>query len=528
MRMLKGLTAGVLATLAGSVVTRGLGAQEPFPGLDAYVTKAMKTWKIPGMAIAIVRHDSVLYTKGYGVATVNGNAAVDDRTLFEIGSSSKAFTSAVIAMLVGEGKMRYDAHLTDYLPDFKLYDPVANADVTVRDALTHRSGIARGELVWLGSGLTRDEVLHKLRFLKPETPFRSHYSYQNMMFLAAGQAAGKAAGTTWDDLVKTRIFEPLGMTSSVTDYHQAGPNSARPHGMVKDSVFAEPFMNGNDIAPAGAIMSNAHDMAEWLRFQLADGTFNGKRLVASAPFREVHTPQILMTGAPEAGMRPTTGDSVPVTHFSAYGMGWIIEDYRNHLMWQHGGNTIGMTTAVGMLPEEHFGVVVLSNMGAAQLPGLIMHWVFDRQIGAPMRDLSTEAYDRVIAQRKRAEAAQVAQAGAAHGEAPFPLSAFAGTYVDSLYGEATVTFENGKLALQRGDWRGPLTYLNGLTFTWDLTGISPTGPMPIKFDAAPDGKVTGLYFGLAGDVDLLTRKTAGREGGRGGRGGRPGTGGQSR
>lgn len=522
MRRRCGALAGVLGA-ALLAVPSVAPAQEPFPGLDAYVSKAMQTWKVPGIAIAIVRHDSVLYTKGYGVLDVGAATAVNDQTLFEIGSSSKAFTSTLVAMLVSDGKMRYDAHLTDYLPDFRMYDPVANAEVTLRDALTHRTGIARGELVWLGSGFSRDEVLHHLRFLKPEAPFRSHYSYQNMMFLAAGQAAGKAGGSTWDELVKQRIFEPLGMTSSVTDYHNAGPNAARPHGMVKDSVFAEPFMNGSNIAPAGAIMSNAHDMAQWLRFQLADGMMNGKRLVAAAALRETHTPQILMTGAPEAGMRPLS-DSVPVTHFSTYGMGWIIEDYRGHLMWQHGGNTIGSTAAVGMLPEDKLGVVVLSNMAGAQLPAIIMHYIFDRQIGAPMHDLSAEAYARMMVQRRRADSMEVAQAGAArHGAPPVELSAFAGAYADSLYGDATVTLEGDHLVLKHGEWQGTLEFLTALNFTWKLPPGTPVPSLPIRFEVSPDGKVTGMYFGLGGDATLLGRKATG--GGRGGRRGGPGAGG---
>jgi hypothetical protein len=341
-----------------------------------------------------------------------------------------------------------------------------------------------------------------------------------MMFLAAGQAAGKAAGSTWDELVKQRIFEPLGMTATVASYRNAGPNTAKPHGLVKDSVFAEPFMNTDNIAPAGAILSNARDMAQWLRFQLADGVVNGKRLVAATALRETHTPQILMTGAPEGGMRALS-DSVPVTHFSAYGMGWIIEDYRNHLMWQHGGNTIGSTAAVGMLPEDKFGVVVLSNMAGAQLPAILMRYIFDRQIGAPMRDLSAEAYARLIAQRRRADSAAVAQSGAArHGALPVELSAFAGAYADSLYGEATVTLENDHLLLKHGEWQGPLEFVNALNFTWKLPGTSPLPSLPIKFEVSPDSKVTGMYFGLGNDATLLARKNAG-----GGRGGRGGTGG---
>ncbi len=205
--------AAALVVLCAPAVAR---AQEPYAGLDAYIAKAVQTWKIPGMSVAIVRNDSVIYTKGFGTLSAQSHAPVNEQTLFEIGSSSKAFTATLVAMLVTDGKMRWEDHLSDYLPGFKLYDPVANEGVTLRDALTHRSGIARGELVWLGSGFGRDEILRRIRFLKPESPFRSKYSYQNMMFLAAGQAAGKAGASSWDALIPQRIFGPLGMTSSVT------------------------------------------------------------------------------------------------------------------------------------------------------------------------------------------------------------------------------------------------------------------------------------------------------------------------
>ncbi|HTE45049.1 MAG TPA: serine hydrolase domain-containing protein, partial [Gemmatimonadaceae bacterium] len=250
-------------TIAASRPARAQ-AREPFPGLDAYITTAVHTWKIPGLSVAIVRNDSVIYAKGFGLLGAKSRTPVDERTLFEIGSSSKAFTATLVAMLVGDGKMRWDDRLIQYLPNFRMYDPVANEGVTLRDALTHRSGIARGELVWLGSGISRDEVLHRVRFLKPESPFRSRYSYQNMMFLAAGQAAGRAAGTTWDDLVRDRIFTPLHMTASVATSHGlTNPNVAAPHGMDRDSAYVKAPFDAENIAPAGAILSNAVDMAQW-------------------------------------------------------------------------------------------------------------------------------------------------------------------------------------------------------------------------------------------------------------------------
>ena len=432
-----------------------------------------------------------------------------------------AITATLVAMMVTDGKMRFDERLTAYLPDFRMYDPVANEAVTLRDALTHRSGIARGELVWLSAPISRDEVLHRVRFLKPEAPFRSHYSYQNMMFLAAGQAAGKAGGSTWDDLVRQRIFAPLGMTASLTSSKGLKtPNTASPHGMEHDTAYAKPPFNGDNIGPAGAILSNAEDMAQWLRFHLNDGVVNGKRLVSNIALRETHSPQILTTSGAGGG-RGGQADSVPLTHFSAYGMGWFIEDYRSQLVWQHGGNTPGMTAAVGMMPEKKFGVVVLSNMQSAQLPDLLRRYIFDRQLGAPMRDLAGEAVARGLTQRRMSDSAEKAQAAQhpANALPPLPLTAYAGTYTDSLYGDVLVSVKDGYLELERGDWRAPLQYWNATNFRWSVLG-SPAGPMNIKFEVSPDNTVTGLYFGLAGDATLLAKRGAGR-GGRGGRGGNP-------
>ncbi len=493
------------AALALLFVATSARAQEPFPGLDAYVNKALATWKVPGVSIAIVRNDSVIYAKGYGVLAFGRAEDVNDLTLFEIGSSSKAFTATLVAMLVSDGKMKFDDHLTDYLPGFRMYDPVASSEVTLRDALTHRSGIARGEFAWLGSGATREDVLRKVRFIKPESPFRSKFSYQNMMFLAAGEAAAHASGKSWDDLITERIFTPLGMTSSNTNIKNVAtkPNVATPHGSDHDSVWTKPHLIIDNVAPAGSILSNARDMAQWLRFQINDGMYNGKRLVASAALKETHTPQMLVGNF---GVQP--GDTSNATFFSSYGMGWFVQDYYRRVMWQHGGNTDGMTAAVGMLPEQKFGIAVLSNMNGAQLPGILMKYVFDRQLGLPVRDLSGEAHTRLIAQQRRADSMQVAQAGSVKGSAQNPgdLAAFAGTYVDSLYGEAIVTLQNGQLQLKRGDWYGPLAFKNATNFTWTIFPSSPTGPLNIKFDVAPDGKVGGLFFGLGADATLMSRK----------------------
>jgi CubicO group peptidase (beta-lactamase class C family) len=515
------LRAASLSCLAALVISAPAAAQkEPFPGIDAYITKAVADWKIPGLGVAIVRNDSVLYTKGFGVLAAGSKTPVNDQTIFEIGSSSKSFTATLVAMLVTDGKLRFDDHLYTYLPQFRMYDPIASSEVTLRDALSHRSGIARGELAWLGAGIPRDEVLRRVRFVKPESPFRSRYSYQNMMVLAAGEAAAKAAGSTWEELVKQRIFGPLGMTSSVPGYKEAKTdNIAIPHGLNRDTAFRKPFMNGENIAPAGSILSSARDMAQWLRFQMSDGTFNGKRLVSAAALREIHTPQILMGGGAGGAGPDTTG---PATFFRTYGMGWMITDYRHQLMWDHGGNTEGSTAAMGMLPEQKFGVVVLANMQSASLPGLLMRYLFDRQLGAPMRDLSAEALARQATQRRRADSTTAAQNAQRPpgAKAPFPLNAYVGTYADSLYGEGVVTLIEDHLEFKRGEWSGALEYWNGNTFKWNLPPGNPAGQLYIKFESSPEGRVTGLYFGLGGDQALMGRRGA-AGGGRGGRGGPP-------
>lgn len=490
-----------IGTLWFALASGPTAAQEPFPGLDAYVSKAMADWKVPGLSLAIVRDDSVLYTKGYGVRKIGTATPVDERTLFEIGSSSKSFTATLVAMLVSDGKMRWDERIATYLPSFRLHDPVASAELTLRDALSHRSGLSRGELSWMAAGISREEVLRRVRFLKPAWPFRSRWGYQNIMFLAAGEAAAKAAGTRWEDLISQRLFGPLGMSASIPVLRDpAGiADLSTPHFLSRDTVRTKAHMNIDDMAPAGSIISSARDMAQWLRFHLGDGLFGGKRLVGSAPLREIHSPQILTGGG---------GGNDSLTRFHAYGMGWFVEDYREALVWQHGGNTDGMTTAMGMLPERKFGVVVLSNLHGSPLPGILMRYLFDRQLAAPMRDLSAEALARSATQRRRADSTERAQAAlrVAGAQPPLPLSAFAGTYADSLYGEAIVSLDAGRLSMRRGEWSAPLEFWSGSNFRWGELPSAAIQSLFVRFDATPDGKVRTLMFGVGADTVYMARK----------------------
>ncbi|HVF40122.1 MAG TPA: serine hydrolase [Gemmatimonadaceae bacterium] len=466
--------------------TLGAQTRDPLAGLDAYITAAMKEWKIPGVAVGIVKNDSVVFAKGFGVRTVGKPEPVDEHTLFAIASDTKAFTGMAIAMLVDDGRLKWDAPLTSYVPALKFGDDHLNRELTIRDALSHRSGLARGDLVWAGgAAYDRAELLRRLRFLKPSMPLRSRYGYSNLMYLAAGEAAAATTGKQWDDIVRERIFVPLGMTETNTSVTRlsSSANVATPHANVDGSVITVSYTNIDNAAAAGAINSNVADMTKWLRFQLDSGRVNGKRLVSKRNFIETHTPQTVMRL--DSAYRAFN----PFTHLRSYAFGWNVLDYRGREMLSHAGNLSGMNAMVGLLPEERVGIVVLTNMEGNALRESIMYKVFDMFLGAPDRDWSRIALaekaslDSIEAREKRElEAKRV------KGSRPsLPLDRYAGIYEDSLYGRAKVTMQKGKLVLEMapkmtGDlehwhydtfkvvWRDRRDGTNMLTFSLDWDG----------------------------------------------------------
>lgn len=418
----------------------------PFTGLGEYVESAMKDWKIPGVAVGIVRNDSVVFAKGFGVRTVGRPEKVDEHTLFALASDTKAFTGILMAMLVDDGKVRWDAPLTTYLPTIKFGDDFLTRELTVRDALTHRSGLARGDLLWTaGWTYDRDELLRRLRYLKPSWNLRTRYGYSNLMYLAAGQAGAAAAGKSWDTLIKERIFVPLGMTESNTSVTllPSLANVATPHGEVDGKIQAVRYTNIDNAAPAGAINSNIADMTKWLRFQLDSGRVNGKRLVSKRNFIETHSAQQAMR------LDSTYRAFNPFTHVRSYAFGWQVMDYRGREVLTHAGNLSGMAAMVGLMPEERMGIVVLTNLEGNALRESIMYKAFDMTVGAPPRDWSRvslvekASFDSIDAKDQReAEAKRVS------GTRPsLALERYAGAYADSLYGKVSVRMENGHLVL---------------------------------------------------------------------------------
>lgn len=492
------LTAAI--DLAGLAPAARAQAKEPWPGLDAYIVAAMKTWQVPGLGLAVVRNDTVIYTRGYGLRDVGKPDPVDEHTVFAIGSASKAFTAASVAMLVDEKKVSLDANPGLYLPGFQLYDPYATRELTVRDILSHRSGLARGELAWYGSGFDRDEIVRRVRFLTPSWSFRSQFGYQNIMYITAGQVVAHVSGRSWDDFVKDRIFAPLGMTESGTSSRAVAgrPDVATPHATVNDTLRAIPWRNIDNAGPAGSINSTATDMAQWVRLQLGRGSYGGKQLISAKMADEMHQAQTVIRT--DSAARATNPD----THLQAYGLGWFLEDYRGRLVVHHGGNVDGFTTLVGMLPEERLGVVLLTNQNGSGLPTALLHRIFDLHIKAPARDWAADGWKRLEAQRARGrEAAKKAEASHLTGTKPsLPLASYAGTYSDSLYGDVVITEAGGKLHLKFGPtWESDLEHyhLDSFRARFD-TPVLP--PVPVSFRIGGSGKVEAVVLDMAGTAEF--------------------------
>jgi len=483
---------------------RARAQEAPLAGFDDHVNQALKDWEVPGLAVAVVKDDRIVFARGYGVRELGKPAPVDERTLFAIGSSSKAFTAASVAMLVDEGKVKWDDPATKYLPGFQLYDPYATRELTVRDLLTHRSGLERGDLLWYASAYDRDEVLRRVRHLKPTWSLRARFGYQNIMFLAAGQVLPAVTGKSWDDFVRERTFAPLGMTSSSTSIRAfAGSASvATPHTKFEEKVEPVAWRNIDNIGPAGSINSNVVDMAQWVRLQLGGGEYQGKRLLSAAAVKEMHSPQAIIP------LTTMYEKLYPEAHFLTYGLGWFLSDYRGRKVVEHGGAIDGMRAVVAMMPEEKLGLVILTNRHTTVVGQALMFRIFDAYLGVPQRDWSAEILKSVKALEEQGKAAEKkAEAERVKGTSPsLPPEKYAGDYQSEMYGDAKVTFEGGKLLAHFGpNFTGELEHWNYDTFrvTWR---DKMQGKMFVTFRLNRQGKAEGMNIERLGDFTRAPEK----------------------
>lgn len=408
--------------------------------IDAYAAKAGQDWRVPGFALAIVKDDAVVFARGYGVRELGKPEPVNEHTLFAIASNTKAFTAAALAILVDEGKIKWEDPVIKHLPGFQLYDAYVTREMQVRDLLCHRSGLATfgGDLLWYMTTYSRDEILRRVRHLKPVTSFRTSYGYQNLMFLAAGQIIPAVTGKSWDDYIREKFFAPLGMSRSNTSIaaFEAGGNVATPHNEVDGKINVIRYVNVDNLAPGGGINSSAVEVAQWLRLQLGRSRYQGKEIFSAARAREMWTAHTsIPIGEQSERLNPTT-------HFQAYGLGWFMMDYHGRKVLNHGGGLDGMTSQTGMIPEENLGVVVLTN-SETPLSSILMRKVFDVFLGAPRRDWSAESLERAnkAKEARRAAAEKIEQERAQQTKPSLALAGYAGVYSSEMYGDARVDEE---------------------------------------------------------------------------------------
>src|ERR1700732_4879394 len=360
--MLKRSAIAFVVVILVSIVEAQSPAAPP-ADLDAYVANSMKTFDVPGMAVAIVKDGKIVVAKGYGVRKLGDPTRVDEHTMFGIGSNTKAFTVAALATLVDEGKLSWDDPVYQRLPGFVMYDPYVSHEMTIRDLLTHRSGMGLGEgdlLFWPHSTYSRDEIIYKLRFMKPASSFRSHYAYDNLLYMTAGQIIPAVTGVSWDDYVRQHIFVPLSMNNSNVSNaaFKTGDDYAYPHERVDGKLQAIKFEVLDNAGPAGSINSCAADMAKWIQLQLNRGKFVDRdgRLFSEQQSKEMWSPQTILPindpPPPLAGLKP---------NFADYALGWGLRDYHGRKLVGHTGGVAGFVSRVMLVPEENLGVVILTN-----------------------------------------------------------------------------------------------------------------------------------------------------------------------
>ncbi|HMV46565.1 MAG TPA: serine hydrolase [Blastocatellia bacterium] len=435
-------------------------AKDALAGFDDVVNDAMKKLDVPGMAIAIVKGKQVIYAKGFGYRDVEKQLPVTADTLFAIGSSTKAFTTFVLGTLVDEGKVEWDKPLRNYIPWFKLYDPAMTEHLSVRDTVTHRSGLPRHDLVWYNNfESTREAFVRKLAYLEPSADLRQKWQYNNLMYLTAGYLTEVLTGQTWEDAVRTRVFNPLGFKRSnfsVAD-SQKDSDFAQPYARRDGKVEKIPFRPITNIGPAGSINSSVNEMARWVTAHLNGGKYGDKKIAEASTVADMHAAH-MVTGATNPEPEITGGE---------YGMGWFADNYRGRRRVQHGGNIDGFSANVVLFPKDDLGMVVLTNLNGTPLRDLIAQVAADRLLGLKPNDWIGQA----VARRAAAEAAskegekKKTDARIAGTQASHKLADYAGDYEHPGYGVLKVALNGDRLEAVFNKITTPLEHWHYDTFT---------------------------------------------------------------
>ena len=492
--------AGLCLLLIGLMMPP-LQAEERLVGLDEYIERGMQDWGIPGLAVAVVHDDEIIYARGFGELERGRGDPVDADTLFGVASTTKAMTAASLAMLVDEGKLDWDDRVVDHMPEFRLSDPWVTGEVRVHDLLTHRVGVGRmtGNRLRFMPNRSRSEVIHQMRYLDFEQPFRSDYVYSNVMYTVAGELIPAITDQSWDEFLAERLFEPLGMDRSNTSVEQIPEdedNVVTPHQEIDGEIRSIPLRNFDNVGPSASVNTSVRDMAQWMRLQLGEpGKYEDERLISESQMEVMHQPWM-----------PLARDHVE-SPISAYGLGWRLGSYRGYQIAQHGGATDGMNTELMLVPEKDLGIIVTTNLFNTFRSALTRN-IIDRMGEYRAYDwhnhlLSNhrERYESVMEERR--EIHQNRQEGT---EPSLSREALLGAYEDPLYAEAEV-FENedGGLSLRFWEDDSQVADLEHWHHdTWRAVWRNPGQREKfIRFTRDEDGEVDELHVTWTLRPDLL-------------------------
>lgn len=491
------LAAGLFApttSAPGLAVQPQSGAPTALNDLDAYIVQVMEEWKVPGLAIAVVQDGEVILSKGYGFRDVDEMRPVTDRTLFAIGSITKSFTVTLLGMLEDEGDLDWDEPVRRYLPDFQLYDDVATEYMTPRDLVTHRSGLPRHDLLWYGSPLTRRELYERLRYLEPSREFRAAWQYQNLMFMTAGYMAERIEGRSWEELVRERILEPLGMSRSnfsVEDMQRAD-DFAYPYHKNEGDVGQIDFRNIDEIGPAGSINSSVREMIEYVQFHIDKGKVGEERLLSEGNAEQMQMPQMAIQ---------STIQYDELGH-SSYGMGFFVTTYRGRKLVHHGGGIDGFISLLSFMPRERVGMIVLTNMsGNNPVPTLVTRGVYDRVLGLEPIDWISRARE----QETRAEGTQAEGPADDQRVEGTPLShelaEYAGDYAHPAYGVIEIAVQDDGLIAVFNGQSSELRRFHYDVFELPENPLVPFSGLKVLFRYDKRGEINELLVPLESAVD---------------------------
>jgi len=417
--------------------------------VDELVEKTLLNFDVPGISVAIVKDGKVIHAKGYGVKSILTNEKVDANTLFGIASNSKAFTSAALAMLVDEGKLKWDDKVIQYIPEFKMYNDYVTNEFTIRDLLTHRSGLGLGAgdlMIWPdGSDFKTQDIINNLRYLKPVSAFRTKYDYDNLLYIVAGEVIYRASGKTWCDFIEERIMKPLEMNKSAASYVRLkdSTNIIAPHVPTDGKLKVISRYKNQTFDAAAGIYSSVNDLSKWMIMQLQNGKYGSEKQNSLFSEKEQNQMWQLQTIIPSTARAPYN------THFSGYGLGWFLSDIKGYKQVTHTGGLEGIVTQVTLFPELNLGIVVLTNQQSGAAFSAITNTIKDSYLGIPYSDYvelySKREKDNVSKSDKETDEVWATVAKNKKDNLKIDLKKYAGTFKDDWFGEVLISEKKGKL-----------------------------------------------------------------------------------